>query len=54
MLVVDCQVHIWGPPCVRIVVAPIEPETPGAAMKDRNGSIQSSIQKQSGGQVAAT
>jgi len=41
-----------GSPHVRIVVASIEPE-PGAAMKDRSGSIRTSIQRQSGGAVVA-
>jgi len=41
------------PPCVRIVVAPIEPVNPGAAMKDRSGTIRTSIQRQVGGEIAA-
>ncbi len=41
-----------SPPArVRMVVASIEPTTQGAAMKDRSGSIRTSIQKQSGSQV---
>jgi hypothetical protein len=38
---------------VRIVVAPIELNNERAAMKDFSGSIRTSIQRQSGGQVVA-
>jgi DNA-sulfur modification-associated len=42
-----------NPPRVRIVVAPIEQQPPGAAMKDDSGSIRTSIQGQSGSDVAS-
>lgn len=45
------QVH--QSPRVRILVAPIEPRTRGAAMKDGSGSIRTGIQGQSGSEVAA-
>ena len=38
---------------VRIVVVPIELNNERAAMKDFSGSIRTSIQRQSGGQVVA-
>jgi len=38
---------------VRIVVVPIELTNERAAMKDFSGSIRTSIQRQSGGQVVA-
>ena len=38
---------------VRIVVVPIELNNERAAMKDFSGSIRTSIQRQSGSQVAA-
>jgi hypothetical protein len=43
----------FGARRVRIVVAPIELNNERAAMKDFSGSIRTSIQRQSGGQVVA-
>jgi len=42
-----------APRRVRIVVVPIELNNERAAMKDFSGSIRTSIQRQSGGQVVA-
>ncbi len=40
-------------PCVRLLVAPIDPPAPGA-MREPIGTIRTSIQRQGGGAIAAT
>jgi hypothetical protein len=53
MAVIELGQAVAEPPRVRIVVVRIELDNPGADMRDRHGTVRTSIQGSSGGEVAA-